>query len=134
MPSVRLPQHIVDAMINAARANREDEICGLLSSSNGHACRLYPIDNIAEDRQHRFQMDPAQQIAAIKTMRDRDESLFAIYHSHPQSPAQPSAIDIAQASYPETLYLIISLLTEAAPDIRGFYLREGRIEEVELSR
>ena len=90
------------------------------------------MTNVADEPQHRFTMDPAGQIAAMKSMRENNESLFAIYHSHPQGPAQPSATDMAQASYPEALYLIISLQGEAATKLRGFYLQPDSFAAVDL--
>jgi proteasome lid subunit RPN8/RPN11 len=77
-------------------------------------------------------MDAKAQIDAIRTMRAAGEELFAIYHSHPEGPATPSAEDLAQAAYPEALYLIISLQAQQAPRLRGFWLRGGQAEPVEL--
>ena len=133
MKSIALPGHIVNKIFSEARKNPETECCGLVSAKQGAPCKVYPIANIASDKQYRFTMDPAHQIAAMKTMRENAETLFAIYHSHPHAPAQPSATDIAEASYPEALYLIISLNIREKPEIRGFYLRQNTVEEVELS-
>lgn len=119
-------------MIREAEARREVEICGLLSAKHGQPCRLYPVRNIAGDARHRFAMDPAEQIAAMRTMRDRQESLFAIYHSHPLGPAQPSALDMAEAAYPDVLYLIIALSTAGETQLGGFYLHDHSPERVEL--
>jgi len=79
-----------------------------------------------------FAMDPTQQITAMRTMRERGETLFAIYHSHPNSPPLPSATDLAQANYPDTLYLIISLQTRGVLEMRGFYLRNDAVNETAL--
>ena len=76
-------------------------------------------------------MDPRDQIDALREMRERGESLFAIYHSHPDSPPAPSETDLKQAGYPEALYLIISLDTKGVLEMRGWRLTP-RWEEVEL--
>jgi proteasome lid subunit RPN8/RPN11 len=65
-------------------------------------------------------------------MREAGEDLLAIYHSHPASPAAPSSIDIAEAGYPDAIYLIISLNTKGVLEMRGFRIREGGIREVAL--
>jgi proteasome lid subunit RPN8/RPN11 len=65
-------------------------------------------------------------------MRERGEELFGIYHSHPKTPPLPSKSDLAQAAYPEALYLIISLNTKGVLEMRGFRLQGNRYEEVEL--
>ena len=94
--------------------------------------RCYPVANISATPAKLFAMDPARQIAAMRGMRDRGEQLFAIYHSHPSSPPLPSAVDLEQANYPETLYLIISLQTQGVLEMRGFFLRNRSVTEVPL--
>ena len=132
MKSLTIPRTIVNKLLSEAQKNPEMETCGLVSEKHGSPCNVYPVANVSGDKQQLFEMDPAQQIAAMKSMRDNNESLFAIYHSHPHAPAQPSATDIAQASYPDALYLIISLDTRGVLEMRGFYLRQNDIEAVEL--
>ena len=99
----------------------------------GQPENVYPVDNISSDKQHLFEMDPKKQIQAMKAMRENNEQLFAIYHSHPDTVAEPSVSDIAQSSYPETLYLIISLSTKGVLQIKGFYIKDNDIEAVELT-
>ncbi|HEY9051502.1 MAG TPA: M67 family metallopeptidase [Gammaproteobacteria bacterium] len=129
-----MPHIIVSQLVTEAKANTEVEICGLISKKDNETFRVYPIDNIASEKHHRFEMEPAQQIAAMKTMRDNNETLFAIYHTHPHGTAEPSVTDIEQASYPDTLNLIIALDTDNAPEMRGFYLRNGQVEPVKLKK
>ncbi len=66
-------------------------------------------------------------------MRDRNETLFAIYHSHPASPAIPSETDINLAAYPDAIYLIISLNTKGVMEIRGFKIQHKTVENIALS-
>ena len=65
-------------------------------------------------------------------MRDQGEELFAIYHSHPTSPAIPSAVDLEQAVYPAALYLIISLNTKGLLEMRGFRIDDRKAVEIPL--
>ena len=66
-------------------------------------------------------------------MREQQEELFAIYHSHPTAPAEPSATDLEMANYPDALYLIISLNTKGVLEMRGFRLNRHKVvSEVEL--
>lgn len=132
MKTIRLPRSIVNQLMAEAQANTAIEICGLVSKKDNGMFQVHPIDNIASEKHHRFEMEPAQQIAAMKTMRDNKETLFAIYHSHPHGPIEPSATDIEKASYPDALNLIIALDSKNPPEMRGFYLRNGQAELVSL--
>lgn len=133
MTTITLPRTLANQLLTQAQQQPEAEACGLVSARDGSPCRIYPITNVAEDTQQRFELDPAKQIQAMKTMREQGEELFAIYHSHPHAPAEPSATDIQQSSYPDALYLIISLNTKGVLEMRGFFLRNGSVEGVELA-
>ncbi len=126
---VTLPRPLVNRLLTLAQASPEEEICGLISAHAAHPDQIWPIRNIAEERGHLFQMDPAEQIAALRQMRERSEPLFAIYHSHPHAPAIPSARDRALAAYPEALYLIISLNTTGVLEMQGYRLNEAITEK-----
>jgi [CysO sulfur-carrier protein]-S-L-cysteine hydrolase len=52
----------------------------------------------------------------------------AIYHSHTHTEAFPSATDVERATYPDAVYLIVSL-QEPEPVIRAFNIVEGKITE-----
>jgi len=127
-----LPRTLVNALLQQAQLGGGQEICGLIAAKDGQAQGCYPIPNTAAQPQTRYTMDPASQIRALRDMRENNEELFAIYHSHPSSPAEPSTTDILEASYPEALYLIISLNTKGVLEIRGFRIQQGKSDEVEL--
>jgi len=129
----QLNRKITTQLLHEAIISPEQEVCGLISAKEGQATRCYPIKNIADHPEIRFQLDEKQQIDAMSTMRDNDESLFAIYHSHPHAPATPSTTDIELANYPDALHLIISLNTKGVLEIRGFTIIDQSVEEVLLS-
>ena len=97
------------------------EVCGLIGRDplRGDS-RCYPVSNSADDPAHLFTLDAAEQIGAMRLMRERGEELFAIYHSHPSSAALPSPTDRRLAEYPGVMYLIISLGTTGVLEMRGF--------------
>lgn len=129
---LHLPRPLINQLLHHAQASPAAEVCGLVGAKAGVPVRCYPVANVAVDPRRLFAMDPAGQIAALRMMRERGEELFAIYHSHPRTPPQPSETDLAQAAYPAALYLIISLQTRGVLEMRGFRLREGTVAEVEL--
>ncbi len=113
------------ALIGHCLGDPKRETCGLLSGRENRATRFFPVDNIASQPQRHYEMEPAQQIAAMAHMRRHGQQLLAIAHSHPASTAEPSSTDIAQANYPEAIYLIVSLLIPDHPVVNGFRLIPG---------
>ena len=77
-------------------------------------------------------MNPKGQIAAFTDAEEDGLEITAVYHSHPAGPEIPSPTDIAQATYPELIYLIASLKNVAQPTLRGFYIIAQTVHEVEL--
>ena len=127
-----LPRNLANKILAHAQKNPETEICGLISSLNQHANHYYPIENSAEDSASYFHMDEQAQITAMKKMRDQNEALFAIVHSHPHSEAIPSALDEKEHQYPDAFYLIVSLNTKGVLDLRAFKQVDHHFQPVEL--
>lgn len=132
MIAVKMPRALVNELLHQAQLGADCEICGLIGARDGVAQHCYPVPNIAVEPQQRFIMDPKTQIDALRQIRARGETLFAIYHSHPTAPAAPSMMDRKEAGYPEALYLIISLDTKGVLEMRGFYIQEESVVEVAL--
>jgi len=132
MENIILPRQLVNQILHQAQSSPETEICGLVAAKDGQPTRCIQVANVAEEPQRLFAMDPARQIDAQRGMRERGEALFGIYHSHPHSPAQPSATDLEQAGYPEALYIIVSLNTKGVLEMRGFRLMDNKAVQVQL--
>lgn len=131
--NIQLPLKITQQLLQHAQSSPETEVCGLIGSLDGVPASCYPVANSDLHPQNRFTLEPAEQIGAFKTMREKGETLFAIYHSHPHTPAEPSATDLELASYPEALYLIISLNTKGVLEMRGFNIADNKVSEVGLT-
>jgi proteasome lid subunit RPN8/RPN11 len=123
---IRLPRHLVNQLLHYAQSSPDAEVCGLVGAKDGLPATCYPVKNMASQPDCRFALDPGEQSEAIRRMRDRGEEFFAVFHSHPATPAEPSAADLEQASYPEALYLIISLNTKGVLELRGFRIGVNR--------
>jgi proteasome lid subunit RPN8/RPN11 len=129
---IKLTVGVVRAMIRHAEEAETEEACGLVAAAGGNKLRYLPVRNVAAVPAKRYEMDPKEQIAAFRAMRQRGETLLAIFHSHPNSPALPSVVDLAEAAYPEAIYLIASSTEGGGPGLRAFRIRGGRYEEEEL--
>lgn len=128
---VVLPRPLVNQLLTEAQKHPGTEVCGLVGQSTASS-HCYPISNTAEDPSREFLLDAAEQIEAMRQMRERGEQLYAIYHSHPDSPAYPSPTDQRLAAYPGVLYLIISLDITGVLQMRGFQLDQETISEIAL--
>lgn len=107
-------------MLEQARRSPHHEVCGLLGGRNATAEHYYPVANIAGEPAREYLMDPKQQIDAMRGMREREEKLLGIFHSHPESPAEPSDTDLARAEYPDTIYIIAGPVGEKMK-LNAFY-------------
>jgi len=132
MAQVTLPITLINKILTHAQHSPETEVCGLIAGRGGVPDTVYPIANVADTPDRLFAMEPAAQIEAMRQMRESGEELFAIYHSHPHAPAEPSARDLEEAAYPEALYLIVSLDTKGVLEMRGFRLHDGEVARVDL--
>lgn len=112
-----------------AQKQTDVEVCGFVSAHNGVPFDLYPVTNVADDPARRFEMDPREQIAAMKAMRARGETMWAIYHSHPSTPPEPSVHDLEGLGYPDALYLIISLNIKGVLEMRAWQQTDGQMVE-----
>ena len=103
----------------------------MVGGADGEASVVIPVVNSAASPL-RFEMDPQGQYNALKAIEDDGKEMLAIYHSHTASPAYPSQTDINLATYPDAVYLIVSLAEDEQP-LRGFRIDDGQVTEVELS-
>jgi len=130
--TISIPRTLANRLLTLAQLAPEAEICGLISIQPNNQYRVYPVDNIATDKACVFEMDPAQQISAFKTIRENQQELFAVFHSHPHSAAIPSNKDIDDAAYESVLNIIISLSTRGVLDMRGYFYQNDTVQSVEL--
>jgi proteasome lid subunit RPN8/RPN11 len=112
-----------------------EEACGLLSGQI--EAGIYRVATVipATNELHspvRYRIDPHEQIAAFNLMDAQGLELVGIYHSHPAGPPGPSATDIAEAFYPEAVYLIWSA-QKGDWLCRAYRILDARVFPVEIS-
>jgi [CysO sulfur-carrier protein]-S-L-cysteine hydrolase len=136
MPTIQtleLPRPLVNKILAHAQSNTNMEVCGLIGNDATGEKIYYAIDNISNNPNCRFLMDAPQQINAMKKMRDKQQQLFAIVHSHPSADAKPSQLDIAESNYKNVFYVIISLNTTGVLEMRAYTQTNDAMQEVELT-
>jgi proteasome lid subunit RPN8/RPN11 len=129
----RLPTEMRAAIIAHAVREAPRECCGLIAGRHGLPMRLYETRNVAVGNRF-YEIDPAQLIdLEFRELPEQETEIVAIYHSHPESPAYPSATDVELAFWPDAVFLICSLADRDRPEIHGFRIRDGAIDEVALA-
>lgn len=131
---VVLPGHIRAAMIEHARAEYPNEMCGVVvgdayAAGGGRALRWEPTRN-ADASPMRYTVHPGDLLRLTIETDDAGEVFWAIAHSHVRSPAVPSLTDVGVAQYPDALYVLVSLSDD---EVRAWRILDGQIHEVGIS-
>ena len=130
LPEFRILHPALEAVIAHARAEAPAECCGMLVGAGAVVGEAVPARNVAASPT-RFLIDPKDHFDARRAARGRGLEVLGFYHSHPTSPAWPSATDVTEAAYPDAVYLIVSLEGGAA-DARLFQIVDRSIVELSL--
>jgi proteasome lid subunit RPN8/RPN11 len=114
------------------RAEWPNEACGILAGRGGVIQRVYPVENVRRSPSE-YQMEPSRQIEVMMEIEAEGWELTGLYHSHPRGPATPSATDVAQAYYPDSLYVIFAPETGGEWRGRAFRIVNGNVTEATLT-
>jgi proteasome lid subunit RPN8/RPN11 len=120
----RVSRVALDAIVTHAREAAPAECCGVLLGTGEAVVEAVRTRNVAVEPCARFVVDPKDHIDARRAARTRGLEVVGFYHSHPRSPAAPSETDRAEATYPEQLALIVSLVAEP-PEVGLFRLDQS---------
>jgi proteasome lid subunit RPN8/RPN11 len=130
---------VLERVVERAREAAPDECCGLLIGSAGHVVEAVSAHNIAEHPRTRFLIDPRDHVSALREARRRGLDVVGFYHSHPRSAATPSETDVAEATYPDFLSLIVGFGPEGpsgpqGPEVRLYRFSGGTFLPVRFAR
>jgi len=131
MLNLEIPHPVFEQMLQQARAEAPIEACGILAGQGGVVQQLYVMTNADQSCDH-FTMKPEEQFKTVKAIRATGLQMLAIYHSHPETPARPSAEDIRLALTPDVIYVILSL-QETDPVVKGFRIENSTVTEVPVT-
>jgi proteasome lid subunit RPN8/RPN11 len=113
-----------------------EEACGVLAGELGEEIyqthTVIPTTNMLHSPV-RYRIAPQEQLAVFNQIEEMDSELVGIFHSHPLGPDVPSHTDIAEAYYPEVVYLIWSRRA-GEWRCRGFTIQDGEVSEVRLTK
>jgi proteasome lid subunit RPN8/RPN11 len=128
---LNLEADLYGLIVAHARSGLPNEACGLFAGETAGDEKtvraVYCLKNTDESPEH-FSMAAEDQFKAVKDMRQKGLILLGNFHSHPATPARPSAEDIRLAFDPALSYVIVSL-KDADPALKSFRIRGGIAEE-----
>ncbi len=134
MPVLSLPREVAAGMLAHARAELPNEACGLVSGSlvGAEARTFHPARN-SHASPLRYDLHPEDLVRLTYAIDAAGQDVVAVFHSHPRSPAVPSARDLREATHPDAYYLIAGLAdADASPErvLRAWRIRHGGADEV----
>lgn len=124
-----------EKIIAHAVSELPNEACGLIAGkiegTDKIIEKVYLLTNIDKSNEH-FSLDPKEQLAAVKDMRERGLSPLGNWHSHPESPSRPSEEDKRLAYDKTASYLILSLMDKQNPVLNSFHIEgaDAKLEEL----
>jgi proteasome lid subunit RPN8/RPN11 len=129
---MKISQALIDEMVAHAREDLPNECCGLVGGKDGEATTVYRIRNEYESPL-RYRLHSQDQLRVDREMEEAGEEPLGIYHSHTRSEAYPSQTDVNEAeAWPEPMYLIVSLEDSDNPVVKGFWLKDKKIQHADL--
>ena len=118
-------------IIARCRTRYPKEACGVLAGDGSRVTQVYPMTNV-EDSPIGYAMDPKEQLALERQMRQRQQRMVGIYHSHTASDAYPSSVDISLAISPEISYVLVSLKDRGRPVLKSYRIDVVTVSEEEV--
>lgn len=145
---IHLSAHTWDVMCQYAQDIFPDECCGaiLVKNDREEVRRITNIQNAMHEKDPQqfprdatiaYFMDPRELLAVNREVDSGKVQLKAFYHSHPNHDAYFSAEDKRQAlfgdepSYPDTVYLVISVYDRQVRNIKAYQWDEAAKDFVE---
>jgi proteasome lid subunit RPN8/RPN11 len=126
---VQVLRSVYENMLAHVQEQPTSESCGLLAGKNGVITRIFRAENVAENPVTRYEIDPLEVMRILHEIEADGAEHLGIYHSHPRSPAYPSATDRKLAAY-DVVYFVVSLSdTAAGPRAEAFRLFKNQPDD-----
>jgi len=132
---IKLPKELYQKLLKHTQAEFPNEGCGLVAGAKTdnqiEVKEVYTMTNLDASAEH-FTMDPKEQFAVVKEVRNKGYDLIGNYHSHPFTPSRPSEEDKRLAYDEDAIYFILSLKDEE-PVLKAFSIKKQKdVTQIEL--
>jgi proteasome lid subunit RPN8/RPN11 len=133
IPSLNVPQSVLDAIGKHAIACYPEEACGLLvgAGATNTVLEFHATENVARSARV-YTINPKQHMVIDRDAEDRGLEVVGVVHSHTHTEAYPSSTDVAQAPDPTWHYMIVTL-KRGVPEPRNFRIINGVITETPIN-
>ena len=131
MTAIRIPYSAARQLADHAANQQPNEACGLLAGRGDHILAAYPLKNIAPAPKTRFQIDPREQLQALKAIDEAQLDWIGAYHSHPRSAPIPSQSDIEACVDSGLLQLIVSI-ARRKPQLKLWRIKPDAVVPIDL--
>ncbi len=119
-----------DAIVDHCLRIKPREACGILAGRGDVVERVVFMANAAENPEERSRIDDFSQQVVCRSLRAENLELVALFHSHPNTEAYPSAADRLYALFPNVAYVIVSVSND--PVIRAFRIKDDEVSEIPI--
>lgn len=127
---MRIPQELVDRMVDHAREEAPNECCGFVARRGDDAVEVRRMVNEAASPL-RFEVDGLAAFRAIDAFEAAGHELGAIYHSHTRTEPYPSQTDINfAANWPGVEWVIVGLDRRGEATVRSYLIEDGHVREL----
>jgi len=128
-----LPSEVRAEIDGWTRAGYPEETCGLLigrpHAGRAETARAILARNLNRERaRDRYELDPADFLAADLAAREDRLEIVGVWHSHPDHPAEPSETD-RLAAWEGWSYLIVEVTRSGVAAVRSWRLQSQRFVE-----
>ena len=128
---LQIPYLIARQIADHAQVDYPNEVCGLLAGKENRISHAIPVSNIADTPTIHYQLDPSEQIKALKQLDTEELDWIGIYHSHPKSRPIPSTTDIENSKDSNLIHLIVSL-KDTQPKLKAWQINETGASPIDL--
>jgi [CysO sulfur-carrier protein]-S-L-cysteine hydrolase len=131
---VDLDDVLFKEIVEQARREFPNECCGVVAADgDDRPVKVFAARN-SDASSATYRIDPRDLMRIFDDIDAMGGSLWAFFHSHTHSKPVPSKTDLREAAqvhdwFPDTRYLIVSLMDRDRPEIRSFVMRDGDFSE-----
>ncbi|MGO4886871.1 Mov34/MPN/PAD-1 family protein [Anaerobacillus sp. MEB173] len=119
-----------EKMIKHCRYNLPFEVCGMLAGKKNKVESIWELESEVRSKRHYF-VDKKIVERTLEEISKQNETVLAIYHSHPTAAPVPSYDDIVYHPDSKIFMIIISFKTKV-PKVKCYSVRNGKFKECSI--